>query len=86
MRHSQATEASVRVVRQADQVVLTMQDDGRGFVPSSRSPEKSQGGGFGMTGMAERASLLGGTWKVDSAPGNGTVITVQIPFGGNSHG
>ncbi len=86
MRHSQASEARVRVVRQADQVVLSMQDDGRGSVPSSRSPEKSQGGGFGMTGMAERASLLGGTWKVESAPGNGTVITVQIPFGGNSHG
>jgi signal transduction histidine kinase/ligand-binding sensor domain-containing protein len=86
MRHSQATEAFVRVVRQADQVVLTMQDNGRGFVPSSRPREKPQGGGFGMTGMVERASLLGGTWKVDSAPGNGTVITVQILLGGNSHG
>ncbi len=86
MRHSQATEARVRVIRQADQVVLTMQDNGRGFVPSSRSPEKPQGSGFGMTGMVERASLLGGAWKVDSAPGNGTVITVQIPLGGNSHG
>ncbi len=86
MRHSQATEARVRVVRQADRVVITMQDNGRGFVPSSRSAEKPQGGGFGLTGMVERASLLGGTWKVDSAPGNGTVITVQIPLGGNSHG
>jgi signal transduction histidine kinase/ligand-binding sensor domain-containing protein len=86
MKHSQATEARVGVVRQVDQVVLTLQDNGRGFLPSSRSPEKPQGGGFGLTGMVERASLLGGTWKVESAPGNGTVITVQIPLGGNSHG
>ena len=85
LKHSQATEAAVRIVRQADQVILSMQDNGRGFVPSSRLPEKPQGG-FGLTGMAERASLLGGTFRVWSVPGNGTVMTVEIPLGAKSHG
>jgi signal transduction histidine kinase len=85
LKHSHATEANVRIVRNADQVTLNMQDNGQGFTPSSRLPEKPQGG-FGMTGMAERASLLGGTFKVRSIPGNGTVMTVEIPLGANRHG
>jgi signal transduction histidine kinase/ligand-binding sensor domain-containing protein len=85
MKHSQATEAKVLILRNPDQVVLSMHDNGRGFVPSSRLPEKTQGG-FGLTGMAERATLLGGTLKMESVPGNGTVMTVQIPLGGNNHG
>jgi signal transduction histidine kinase len=85
LKHSHATEASVHIVRNADQVILNMQDNGKGFTPSSRLPEKPQGG-FGMTGMAERASLLGGTLKVRSIPGNGTVMTVEIPLGANRHG
>jgi signal transduction histidine kinase len=85
LKHSHATEASVRIVSHAQQVILNMQDNGQGFTPSSRLPEKPQGG-FGLTGMAERASLLGGTFKVRSIPGNGTVMTVEIPLGANRHG
>jgi signal transduction histidine kinase len=58
--------------------VLTIQDDGRGFAAGGRPAQAGQNG-FGLTGMAERANLLGGQLQVQSDPGRGTVMTVAIP-------
>ena len=55
--------------------MLTIQDNGRGFGGRVTQPGQS---GFGLTGMAERANLLGGELQVQSAPGQGTVMTVVI--------
>ena len=84
VKHSQATEASVRITHNARSVVLTIDDNGRGFSPAERSAPASSNG-FGLTGMAERASLLGGDFKVRSAPGRGTTMTVEIPLGVDNH-
>jgi len=85
MKHAQATEVSVRIVHDKDRLVLTIRDNGRGFTPAARSSHAGPGG-FGLTGMTERASLLGGTLKMRSDAGHGTVLTVEIPLGGNAHG
>src|SRR5262249_27874437 len=79
MKHAEATEVSIRVERTADQVVLTIRDNGKGFTPGVAKSESDRGG-FGMTGMAERAGLLGGRVAVQSAPGHGTVVWVRIPI------
>jgi signal transduction histidine kinase/ligand-binding sensor domain-containing protein len=85
MKHAQATEAIVHVKRSQERMILTIQDNGRGFTPGSRSAQTGQNG-FGVTGMAERASLLGGEFKLRSVPGSGTVVTVEFPLGGSNGG
>ena len=79
MKHSQATEVTVRLKKSPENVVLTIEDNGRGFTPGERSSQPSNSG-FGLTGMAERTSLLGGEFKVRSAQGRGTSVTVEIPL------
>jgi signal transduction histidine kinase len=64
---------------------LTIEDDGRGFAPDGRTHPSSRSG-FGLTGMAERAHLLGGEFKVRSTQGRGTTVTVEIPLNGSHRG
>jgi signal transduction histidine kinase/ligand-binding sensor domain-containing protein len=77
MKHSNATEAEVTVKRNNENVVLTVSDNGRGIASPARNSTASYGG-FGLTGMAERASLLGGEFKVRSGTDRGTMLTVEI--------
>jgi signal transduction histidine kinase/ligand-binding sensor domain-containing protein len=79
MKHAQATEVSVRVKRRIENVILTIEDNGRGFTPDERSPLPSHSG-FGLTGMGERARLLGGEFKVRSTPGKGTTVVFENPL------
>jgi signal transduction histidine kinase len=79
LKHAQATEVNVRVKRRIENVVLTIEDNGRGFTPDERSPLFSRSG-FGLTGMGERARLLGGEFKVRSTLGKGTTILFEIPL------
>jgi signal transduction histidine kinase len=79
MKRAQATEVNVRVKRRIENVILTIEDNGRGFTPDERSPLFS-GSGFGLMGMGERARLLGGEFKVRSTPGKGTTILFEIPL------
>jgi signal transduction histidine kinase/ligand-binding sensor domain-containing protein len=81
MKHSQATEVAIRLKRSPENVVLTIEDNGRGFTPGAHASQAANSG-FGLTGMAERASLLGGVFKVRSTPGQGTTVTVEIRLAG----
>jgi signal transduction histidine kinase/ligand-binding sensor domain-containing protein len=85
MKHAQATEVHVRIQRSSENVVLMIEDNGCGFTPDVRSPQASHSG-FGLTGMAERARLLGGEFKVRSTPGRGTTVTIEIPLNGVGRG
>ena len=74
-RHAQALTVSLRLewIDAAQCLRLTICDDGQGFEPStSTSP-----GHFGLAAMRERAALIGGQWRLQSAPGQGTTITVH---------
>lgn len=79
MKHAHATEVNVSIKRRAENVTLTIADNGRGFTPEERNSQSSHSG-FGLTGMVERASLLGGELKVTSAKSRGTTVTVEIPL------
>ncbi|HMX27297.1 MAG TPA: triple tyrosine motif-containing protein, partial [Blastocatellia bacterium] len=82
VKHAAATQVNVQVLRTSQDLQLTLRDNGRGFVPAEpgkRSAE-SASGGLGLTGMAERARLLGGALEIDSAPEMGTLLTLNIPL------
>ncbi len=68
--------ASVEVTVDDDRVHLEVVDNGRGPSPSAETV-----GGLGMTGMAERARFLGGTFDAGAAPGGGFRVRATIPFG-----
>jgi signal transduction histidine kinase/ligand-binding sensor domain-containing protein len=80
MKHAHATEIKVSTQRTDTDVVLTVEDNGQGFNPAARSTPAANSG-FGLTGMVERASLLGGRLKLRSDPASGTVMIVEIPLG-----
>jgi PAS domain S-box-containing protein len=75
-KHAQASRVQVKVEHNGHDLVLRVQDDGRGF--DMTSPRKPQS--LGLVGLRERALLLRGSVKVSSAPGQGTVVEAHIPL------
>ena len=79
LHHANAGRAAVHLRAFAQRAVLTVSDDGRGFeVPEDGTPVA--GGHFGLTGMRERAQLAGGGLDVESAPGEGCVLSAWVPL------
>ncbi len=79
--HSQAKRVTVDLSYDSDAVRLLVSDDGIGFDPSvSNAVPSPSGGGFGMTSMRERASLMGGSVEVRSAPEMGTRVVAEVPY------
>jgi len=78
VRHSKATRASLVVVWNQDSVTLLAEDNGRGFDPAIAGQDGLHN--LGLTGMRERAGLIGGSCIVESHMGKGTVVRVQIPL------
>jgi ligand-binding sensor domain-containing protein/signal transduction histidine kinase len=81
VKHSSATEAGITIRRNEHEVLITIRDNGRGFTSSAQS-EPSQKSGFGLTGMGERARLLGGDVRIQSTQGQGTTVSVRIKLKG----
>ncbi|HEV8580696.1 MAG TPA: GAF domain-containing sensor histidine kinase [Thermoanaerobaculia bacterium] len=77
-KHAGATQVEVRLEQTDDRLRMIVQDDGAGFNPSVLS--RSEYPRFGLSTMRERAEALGGTFRLDSAPGEGTRITVELPM------
>ena len=72
-KHSGAKHARVTVRQQRDALLLSVQDDGRGFTPQTNT-------GLGLRGMRERIENLGGILNVESETDHGSLITVRLPF------
>jgi PAS domain S-box-containing protein len=78
-KHAGARSVQVRLEAAGGLARLVVQDDGSGFNPARLAwPD---GNRFGLQFMRERAEELGGRFKVDSAPGRGTRIVVEVPLG-----
>ena len=77
-RHAQATEAEVAVDFQESKVVMAIRDNGRGFDVPTSVGDLTRYGKLGLTGMQERAWLLGGNVTFESKPGKGTTVRVEI--------
>lgn len=74
LRHAHARSVSVSLHLNNQTVALEVADDGIGFDPAAAQEQ----GGFGLRGMEERAARLGGTLRVESRPGEGSKITVEV--------
>jgi signal transduction histidine kinase/ligand-binding sensor domain-containing protein len=77
VKHAQASHIEARLRYDADKVVLTIVDDGRGFAAEAAGAEAR--GHFGLLGMRERAARVGATLALRSAPGQGTTLEVVVP-------
>jgi signal transduction histidine kinase len=78
-RHSHANTVRIRVKQDRDRLFLTIQDDGQGF-------DVQQMKGLGLLGIQERVAQLGGQSSVQSKPGSGTTLSVELPFAEPNHG
>ena len=78
-QHAQASEVTVRFQLEADQVLLEVEDNGRGFKMPARRIELARHGHLGLVGAAERAEAIGGHLKIITALGAGTLIQARVP-------
>lgn len=76
--HAGASRAALTLTYHHDEVLLDIRDDGRGFVPGPSTPTGLRG--RGLRGIHERAVALGGQAAVESAPGDGTTISLKFPL------
>ena len=75
-KHAAASQVKVSLRKVPDGVMLTVQDNGCGFL--TLAPRKPQS--LGLIGLRERAQLLGGSIAINSEPGQGTCVEVYIPL------
>ena len=74
-KHSQSKNIRVDLGRRGNRVHLEVRDWGIGFTPTNRSK-----GIHGLRGMTERARIAGGVCQIESAPGGGTRVVVDLPY------
>jgi len=87
--HARARRATVHLTQRGAFVELEINDDGVGFDHDRPDAKGKAKRGFGLLSMRERATGVGGTLIVRSAPGKGTTVKVQVPLGeprGREHG
>lgn len=77
VRHSEANLIHLRIAQQAEQVVVEVADDGKGF--DREETRDSDGRGLGLFGMEERAGYVGGRVEIRSRPGAGTTVRASVP-------
>lgn len=78
-KHSGTSRAWVTLEFGDDKTVLTVKDDGKGFELPQRMEDLTVAGRLGLAGMQERAQLIGGRLKLESKPGKGTTVTLEVP-------
>jgi signal transduction histidine kinase len=76
LRHAQAARIEVRLEDGGGRLLLTVADDGHGFDPAAPVLRSRR---LGLTSMEERASELGGCLSVESQPGSGTTVRLEVP-------
>lgn len=75
IRHSHATHVGILLERRDKKLIAIVEDDGIGFDPYT--PKVNQ---LGVLGMVERAEMLEGTITIESAPGKGTTVQLEVPW------
>ncbi|GAB3192583.1 PAS domain-containing protein [Hydrogenophaga aquatica] len=78
-RYAQATEVGIELKPSSAGCTMSIRDNGKGF-----DPDGVRSRSFGLMGIRERALMLGGDARIDSVPGHGTTVEVDIPWHDNS--
>lgn len=81
-KHAEASRVDVAIGQDADVVVASVVDTGRGFEP--RRTVAPTGQGLGLLGMRERLALVGGHLEIETSPGAGTAVRVTVPIDGKA--
>jgi two-component system, chemotaxis family, CheB/CheR fusion protein len=76
LKHAKAKKVNVIIEKRGDWIILIVEDDGVGFNVVNKSKHRK---GIGLTGMSERAALIGGTLEIESAKRKGTTIIARVP-------
>jgi signal transduction histidine kinase len=79
LKHSGAELVSVRLTKTTNQIHLCVEDDGCGFEPNRTPIDGDSLSGFGLESMHDRAAMAGGRLSIDSHPGQGTTICLELP-------
>ncbi len=80
-QHAEATRVTIAVLKTADAVKMEVHDNGKAF-DVERRLYSGTNKRLGVVGMRERVEMVGGTFSIKSAPGDGTAVAVQIPLRG----
>jgi signal transduction histidine kinase len=78
-KHSKASGVNIVLESRRNHLVLVVEDDGQGFDTENLKINRDLGRGLGLTGMRERAAIIGGKIEIESAPGSGTTVFARIP-------
>ena len=76
IKHAQANQLTVQLVQGADDLTVTVEDNGRGFDEQTLGPDA----GIGLRNVRTRMAYLGGQAHFDTAPGRGTTVTLEVPL------
>ena len=74
IKHAQATTALIQIIRTTDEVTVMVEDNGRGLLANSAMD------GIGLRNIRSRIETMNGTCRIDSSPGHGTTVTVEVPL------
>jgi len=80
-RHSMAKKVTVELLQKNDQLILSIEDDGKGFDKQKAAEMKT----LGILGMRERSMMMGGSYEIKSILGKGTSVTVVLPYKLENH-
>jgi signal transduction histidine kinase len=75
-RHARATRAKIELNKSGERLLMMVADNGVGIFPGCRRKANS----FGLVGIKERISTLGGELSIDTAPDSGTALTISVPL------
>ena len=78
-RHADARKVTVKLQQDEAYLEIVVTDDGQGFASEQWGQAAAKPGHFGLLGMRERISLLGGVCKIASKPGEGTTVRITVP-------
>lgn len=79
-KHAQANNVWLTVIRGEKELLTTIRDDGRGFDVAEVEISYATRGSIGLLNLYERAEMLGGQIAIESAPGQGTTVSLTVPL------
>ncbi len=75
LKHANAGEVLIQILAHQDEMIMVVEDNGRGFVPETAAQKKS----LGLKNIDARVRFLKGEWQIDSVPGEGTTVNIRFP-------
>jgi signal transduction histidine kinase len=79
-KHAEAAKVTIKLVASFPNIILRIEDDGKGFIVKERLTAASKEKRMGLRSMEERVKLLEGKMKIHSRPNEGTKVIIEVPY------